>query len=639
MRFPLLPAALTALTALLACGAALGQQPSPPRPNILWITSEDNGPHLGCYGDQFARTPNLDALAARGMVYLHCWSNAPVCAPARTAIISGVYPTSTGSEHMRSALPMPQNMRMYPQFLRDAGYYCTNNSKEDYNLEKPGKVWDESSPRAHWKNRKAGQPFFAVFNINVTHESQTRKRPHTFRHDPAKVRVPAYQPDLPEVREGWAQYYDQMTEMDGIAARHLREIEQAGLADETIVFYYGDHGPGLPRNKRSACNSGLNVPLIVYVPEKFKHLAPKDYAPGVKTKRLVQFVDLAPTLLSLVGTKPPEWMQGRAFMGPHESAPNEFVFGFRGRMDERPDLVRSVFDGRYVYVRNYLPHLPAGQHNAYMFETPMTRAWKKAFDEETLTPKQTQYWTAPRAMEELYDLQSDPDEVNNLAASAEHQDTLKRLRRANVDHLHDLRDVGFLPEGEIHSRSAGSTPYDAAREEGKIPLHRIQFAAAVAARTDAGGPSLGAESFRDSDSAVRYWAAVGTMARGEAGVRHRAAELRAALRDDSPHVRAAAAEALGRFGTDSECGEALPVLLDLADVKRHGIYVSVAALNALDAMDGRAAPVKERIAALPDSAPSVIPKMKDYVPRLKEAILNDLNKDRAAPEARAQGAR
>src|SRR5688572_3538957 len=321
----LLPLALLAL--LLPYTARAADEPAS-RPNILWITSEDNGPHLGCYGDAYATTPHLDALAARSLTYLHCWSNAPVCAPARTAIISGVYPTSTGSEHMRSSVAMPAHMRMYPQILREAGYYCSNNSKEDYNLEKPGKVWDESSPRAHWKNRKPGQPFFAVFNIGVTHESQIRKRPHTHKHDPAKVRVPAYHPDIPEVRQAWAQYYDQLTEMDALAGKHLRELEEAGLADDTIVFYYGDHGPGLPRNKRSACNSGLHVPLIVHVPEKFKHLAPKDYASDAKTKRLVQFVDFAPTLLSLVGLKAPEWMQGRAFMGPHEAAPNEFLHGF-----------------------------------------------------------------------------------------------------------------------------------------------------------------------------------------------------------------------------------------------------------------------------------------------------------------------
>src|SRR3954462_3596700 len=234
----LLPLLCLALAAVPGFSVAAGAQDGPARPNILWITSEDNGPSLGCYGDTYATTPILDALAARGVIYMHCWSNAPVCAPARTAIISGVYPSSTGSGHMRSAVPPV--MRMYPQILREAGYYCTNNSKEDYNLEKPGKVWDESSARAHWKNRRPGQAFFAVFNHLVSHESQIRKRPHTPVHDPAKVRVPAYHPDTPEVRQDWAQYYDKLPEMDALAGGNLRELADAGLADDTIVFYYGD---------------------------------------------------------------------------------------------------------------------------------------------------------------------------------------------------------------------------------------------------------------------------------------------------------------------------------------------------------------------------------------------------------------
>lgn len=187
------------------------------RPNILWITSEDNGPHLGCYGDSFADTPNLDALATKSVIYMNAWSTAPVCAPARTTIISGMYPPSTGSEHMRSSTHLPQNFKMYPQYLREAGYYCTNNSKEDYNLEKPGPVWDDSSNKAHFRNRADGQPFFAIFNFTTTHESQIRKRPHQQVHDPNKVPIPAYHPDTPEVRQDWAQYYDKMTEMDAQA--------------------------------------------------------------------------------------------------------------------------------------------------------------------------------------------------------------------------------------------------------------------------------------------------------------------------------------------------------------------------------------------------------------------------------------
>jgi arylsulfatase A-like enzyme len=271
------------------------------RPNILWITSEDHGPQMGCYGDRFATTPNVDKLAARGMIYTRAWSCAPVCAPARTVLISGMYATSTGSEHMRSLVPYPAARKMYPQLLHEAGYYCSNNAKEDYNLDKAGKVWDDSSRKAHWKDRKPGQPFFAIFNSEKSHESRIRVRPHTQIHDPAKVRVPAYHPHTPEVRQDWAQYYDVVSEADADAGQRLRELEEAGLAESTIVFYFGDHGSGMPRCKRWPYNSGLHVPLVVYIPEQFKDLRPPEYTPGGKSDRLASFVDFAPTLLSLLG--------------------------------------------------------------------------------------------------------------------------------------------------------------------------------------------------------------------------------------------------------------------------------------------------------------------------------------------------
>ena len=243
------------------------------RPNILWITSEDHGPEMGCYGDTLARTPHVDALAAKGMRFTHVWSVVPVCAPARTAIITGMYPSSTGGLHMRSMAPLPAGATMFPQLLREAGYYCTNNSKEDYNLSKSAGVWDASSGKAHWKHRAAGQPFFAVFNSMKSHESQMRKRQHKLITDPARVRVPAYHPDTPEVRQDWAQYYDQVNEADADAGALLAEIAAAGLAEETIVFYFADHGSGMPRSKRWPGASGLSVPLIVYFPEKWRSLA------------------------------------------------------------------------------------------------------------------------------------------------------------------------------------------------------------------------------------------------------------------------------------------------------------------------------------------------------------------------------
>lgn len=244
-----------------AASAVLARGFDRPRPNILWITCEDTGPQLGCYGDPYANTPNLDRLASRGILYSHAWSNAPVCAPARTTIISGVYPTATGSEHMRSFTRLAPGMKMYPQFLREAGYYTGNNAKEDYNLAKPGgEVWDDSNAKAHWRRRKPGQPFFQIFNIEDSHESQIRKRPHTLIHDPAKVRIPAYHPDTPETRRDWAQDYDNITTVDGKAGKILADLEGDGLAEDTIVFFYGDHGSGMPRSKRWPYNSGLQVP-------------------------------------------------------------------------------------------------------------------------------------------------------------------------------------------------------------------------------------------------------------------------------------------------------------------------------------------------------------------------------------------
>src|SRR6185436_1973247 len=279
-----------------AAGAPFVRGAAPARPNILWITCEDIGPHLHACGDDYSVTPNLDKLCRRGSIYMNAWSNAPVCAPARTTIISGLYPTSTGSEHMRSMTVMPAGWKMFPGYLREAGYYCSNNVKEDYNLEKPPGTWDESSARAHWRKRASGQPFFSVFNLTITHESQIRTRPHSLVHDPAKVRLPAYHPDTIEVRQDWAQYYDNITTMDGQGGRVLAELEKDGLADDTIVFFFGDHGSGMPRSKRWPFNSGLNVSIIVHIPEKFRHLAPSEYAVGAKNNRLVGFIDLAPTM-------------------------------------------------------------------------------------------------------------------------------------------------------------------------------------------------------------------------------------------------------------------------------------------------------------------------------------------------------
>ena len=603
------------LCACASTAAAQEKKPRPKLPNIVWITSEDHGPHLGCYGDRFARTPNIDGLAKKGMRYTRCWSNAPVCAPARTTIISGVYPPASGAEHMRSMTRLPANMRLFPYYLRLLGYYCTNRVKEDYNVGKAGKVWDDSSAKAHYKNRAPGQPFFAVFNSLKSHESQIRNYKVKLVGDPTQVRIPAYHPDTPEVREDWTRYYAIVALADADAGEILRELEAAGLLEDTIIFSFADHGSGMPRNKRTPLDSGLHVPLIVYFPETWKHLAPPDYRPGGRSDRLVSFIDLAPTMLSIAGTEPPAWMQGWAFAGKHVAPPARYLFGFRGRMDERYDLQRSLTDGRYVYLRNYMPEVPAGQQVDYMFQTKTTKVWKQLFDAGKLNEAQRQFWQSPRAPEELYDLQNDPDEVKNLAQTPEGKTLLEKYRRALCTQILGIRDVGFLPEDEIHRRSAGSTPYELGHDTSKYPLERILAKADDATLGPAPDPATQKADLTDADSAIRYWAARSLL-------RHRQPSplLRAALKDASPSVRVVAAETLGQYGSRDDLDAALKVLLELGDARKNSIYVSLAALNALDRLGTKVQPIATELRALPTEPTDAKHRAAPGVSRLVASI-------------------
>lgn len=616
---------LLLFTILVSFSANVPAVAAPDRPNILWLTCEDMSPNLGCFGDTYATSPNLDQLAARGLRYVNAISNAPVCAPARTTIISGLYPPATGSEHMRSLVRLPDRFHFFPQYLREAGYYTTNNNKEDYNLKATGKPWDDSSPRAHWKNHRPGQPFFAVFNDTITHESQIRNEIDAAdrTHDPAKVHLPSYHPDTPEVRGNWAQYYDRITMMDKQVGKKLKELDDAGLADDTIVFFFSDHGSGMPRSKRSACNSGLNVPLLAYFPPKWQHLAPKEYAANGTSDRLISFIDLAPTMLSLAGVEPKKWMQGHAFCGQYATDEPEYSYGFRGRMDERYDLVRSVRDKRYMYVRNFMPHRPHGQHNAYMFATPTTRVWRELFDAGKLNEAQSQYWQEPKAVEELYDLAADHDEVYNLARVPEHRADLERLRGALDAWQREIKDVDLLSEWEMRERSKGSTPYDIGHNPQKYDFEAVFAAAKLATSLHPGDLPKIVELLKSKDGGVRYWGAVGLLAQGQAGVAAGHDALVAALNDASPIVCVNAAEALGRYGDSRDAEASLTVLLAYA-VPEADAYLSCAAWNALDYLDARAAPAKRQLQDLsPD--PTNEPQRYGALNRpLKKQTLSDL---------------
>ncbi len=626
------------VAAVLLTAAALAAE----RPNILWLTSEDHGQQMGCYGDTVARTPNVDALAAKGMLFRHAWSNHPVCAPARTAIISGLYSQSSGGLHMRSLVPVPAGFKLYPQHLREAGYYVTNNSKTDYNIRAPAGLWNESSGNAHWKNRPAAQPFLAIFNSTKSHESQIRTRPHQAVTDPAKVRVPAYHPDAPEVRQDWAQYYDKVSEADADAGARLRELAAAGLAEDTIVFYYADHGSGMPRSKRWPSDSGLRVPMVVHFPQKWRHLAPQEYTPGGKSDRLVSFVDLAPTLLSLAGVRPPPELQGHAFAGKFQTEPRPYLHGARGRMDERVDCVRSVTDGRFVYLRNFYPHVSQGQRVNYQFQTPTTRVWRAAFDAGQATPAQALFWQVPKAPEELYDLQGDPDEVRNLAESPAHRATLEKLRAAMRAHAESIRDIAFLPEGEMHTRAPGVAPHDLARDPAKYPFARIYDTADLASNLAAAAVPELRRRTEDPDSAVRHWAALGLLMRGHAGVTAGAAELRGMLKDVSPLVRIVAAEALTAHGSEADAPPALAILKDYAAVEKHGVFIAMAALNAIEALGAKAASLKAHVATLSSQGSSPDNRYDSYVPRQLASITGKQIADpeeTPAPKTRAKGKR
>lgn len=553
------------------------------RPNILWIVSEDNNPYLGCYGDSVARTPTLDGLAARGILYEHCYSAAPVCAPSRFTIISGMYATCCApAQHMRAQGNIPKGLLGFPAYLRQAGYYCTNNAKTDYNSPISIKdAWDECSRKAHWRNRPKGKPFFAVFNHEVTHESQifpknlASYKPLPNPTDPARVRLPARHPDTPEFRRDRANYYDQMMRLDAQVAALLKQLADDGLADDTIVFYYGDNGGILPGSKRFCFDTGLHVPMIVHFPPKFRNLAPAD--PGSKIAAPISFVDLAPTILSLAGVPIPPYMQGHAFAGPQNPGPQQYAYCFRNRMDERYDFVRSVSDGRYHYLRNYMPHLPHGQHVQYMWGMPSVKVWEKMYREGKLTGPQKSFWEE-KPEEELYDTQADPDETRNLAGGAEHQEILVRMRKANEDHMLRIRDNGFIPEG---SPLEG---FEATRDPKAYPLEQILALANLATKRDAANLPQLVNAMENENECMRYWAVMGCVMLKEKAAQASDALIKR-LSDSSQSVRIAAGEALCHAGKESR---ALPVLEEC--MLKGAPKIRLQAANALQNIGEKARP-------------------------------------------------
>lgn len=604
---------------------ASGIGAEPARPNILWITCEDISPNLGCYGDTYAVTPNLDRFATQAVRYTHAFAPIGVCAPSRSCLILGMFPPSVGTQHMRCQGTLPDYAKCYSQYLRDAGYFCSNNVKTDYNFPPPREAWDESSNKAHWRHRKAGQPFFAIFNFTSCHESQIRlgeaeyrKRTARFtdreRHDPARAPIPPYHPDTPEVRKDWARYADMITYMDQQAGDILKQLDDDGLAEDTIVFFYSDHGAGMPRSKRWLYDSSLRVPFLVRFPRKYAKLAPG--AAGSTSDRLVSFVDLGPTVLSLAGVKVPRHMQGQPFLGEQATPERQYVFGFRDRMDERYDMLRAVRDQRWKYIRNFMPHLPwfHHQHISYMYEMPTMQAWQRLADAGSLTGAPAVFMAAAKPTEELYDTTADPQEVKNLAGSPEHRQTLQRLRKALADWQAEIIDLSFLPEPDLRSRFAGKAPHAEVRQRPEVyPYASIAAAADLASQRDPAAIPRLRTLLKEKDPAIRYWAALGLGALGkEGGSSH--AELAAILDDPAPWVRVAAADALCRQGQPEK---ALLVLTRALDDDNE--WVRLQAINVLDRLDQSARP------ALP-AMKKALKDRNNYVVRVAQHAVKDLER-------------
>lgn len=453
------------------------------KPNILWLVTEDMGAYIPPFGDETVSTPNLSRLANEGVIYPNVYSTSGVCAPSRAALATGMYPSSIGANHMRvnsymkeTGLPAyeavpPSDVKMISELLRMKGYYCSNNYKEDYQFKAPVTAWDESSPYAHWRNRKKNQPFFSVFNFTDTHESGLFE-PYGFRHIETRhyhagdtaytwkpdrmseketpvhlpkntnFKIPPYLPDTPVVRNDMWKLYNNIAEMDRQVGAVLKQLEDDGLLENTIVFFYGDHGGPLPREKRLIYDSGLNTPLIIRFPNKKNA--------GTKDGQLISFVDFAPTLLSLIGEKPLSSMQGQSFLGKYKAnTKRKYIHAAADRFDEVTDAIRAVRDQKFKYIKNYRPNQGYYLPLAYREQIPSMKELLRLRDEGKLNAVQMQWFRNSKPEEELFDCEADPYELNNLAKNPAYKKQLSTMRTEMQTWLTSVNDKPNLPEKQL----------------------------------------------------------------------------------------------------------------------------------------------------------------------------------------------
>ena len=563
------------------------------RPNIVWIVSEDNSIHyLRHFFEEGAKAPNIEALAAHGLTFDHAFSNAPVCSVARTTLMTSCYAPRIGTQyHRRYRMMETPGVRMFPYYLRAEGYYTTNNSKKDYNAVEGEGVWDESSRKASWRNRpEESTPFFHMESHGQSHESSLHFSREHFEtneteHDPARVKLAPYHPNTPMFRYTHARYLDRMQVIDGIVGQTVAKLKEDGLLEDTFIFYFGDHGGVLPRSKGYIYESGLHVPLVVRVPDSFRHLVDAEH--GTRVKGFVSFVDFGPTVHQLVGVnRRPESIDGRPFLGAgitsSEVNGRDEAFGYADRFDEKYDMIRSLRKGRFQYIRNYQSWLPDGLNNNYRYKNLAYAEWRDLFESEELegTPKQ---FFESKPVEMLFDCEADPHQVVNLAGDPAHAETLAGLRARLRTIVKEMPDTSFYPESYYLGRIVQEGARLGKGEKGDIE-ELVDTADLALLPLSEARPKIKA-ALKSPNSMVRYWGAMVCTAFG-AGAVELADEVQPLLSDEVEIVRVRAAEFLGRIGKINP----QPVLTEIVNTTRDPV-VATEALNSVawfrDFFEGR----------------------------------------------------
>jgi len=552
------------------------------RPNILWITIEDTSPQfIGAYGNKNAKTPNIDQLANEGIRFSNAFSTGTVCSPSRTAIITGVKTYETGTGNHRSSVRLPAYIKGFPFFLKQAGYYTSNNAKTDYNIAGSDKFikecWDESSGKAGWEKRKPGQPFFAVYNFIDSHQSRTMTWPYDQyqksileklspedRIGDNEFSVPPIYRDSPEMRKQLARSYNSLRYTDIQIGKLLEKLERDHLKDSTIIFFYADHGEGLPRGKTNGIAYGYRVPFIAWFPPIYQHLSPWGRA-GLVSNELIDFEDLAPTMIALAGGMMPNYLKGRVLMGDKRTTPGKYIFLSNDRSDNGPDLSRTITDGRYLYSRNFMCYQPELRYIRYMEIGEIKRQMRLDFERGKLTPFQKSLFQ-PRRPEMLFDLTNDAWEMRNLADDPAHEVMIKKFRAMMKENVIVNQDVMFLPEYQTHLISPNQNLYDFRKDRQAYPITKIYSAAALAGFKGVEVIQKQVTLLKDRNPIIRYWAMLGLIQHDKKSlVPYKKAIIRAM--DDSYPPVVIIASVLVYRDDDKEKLKAVALLKDFITIK------------------------------------------------------------------------